>query len=142
MKIIKLEHSFLKKFKKLVENESVDLKDNWTIYYAWKIWDEIVWFVWVMLVWKNIRYKSDYVFEEHRNKWYYDMLFDAREKIVLGAFKNKFPTITAFCTSKSIWTYLRKWFEIQSKNKNWIYFVKRKWWKATKVGQQKKEEKA
>jgi len=141
MQVKKLRYEEIKNYKSMVEKESVDLKKNWTIYYWWFVDWELVWFVWVMLVWNNIRYKSDYVFKEHRWKWYYDTLFDVRDKIVQWAVK-KWTKITAFCTNKSIWTFLRKWFVIENKNKNWIYFVKKIVWKATKVGQQKKEEKA
>lgn len=138
MKIIQLKYSDLKPYKSQVEKESVDLKESWTMYIWAEIQGKLAGFVWVMKVWNNLRYKSDYVFDDFRGKWVYDNLFKAREEITAKLDMD----VTAFCTSKSIWTFLRYGFDIQSKNKNWFYFVKRSKWKNIKNGVQKKGGKA
>lgn len=94
-------------------------KDNTT--YIWAYIDDIlVWVVWRRKVWKNIRYKTDYVKKEYRWKWIYKLLFQYRDHIC------KWHEVNAFCTEKSIHTYLKNWFTVQKIWKNWIYFVFRK----------------
>ena len=115
----KIYYHDIKHLKSQVEKESVDLKDNWTLY-VWLFIDwNLAWFCWFMLVWKNMRYKSDYILPEYRWRWLYRILFDARENIC------KNYDCSAFCTSKSIWTFKRYWFIIKSKKASWIYFVSR-----------------
>lgn len=120
--IKEVKYDFIKKYKKIVEKERVDLKENWTTYYWYFLDNILVWFIWVLEKDKTIRFKSDYIFKEFRWNWYYKELFNFR----LNLFKKKNKEISAFCTEKSIWTYLKNWFNIINKNKNWIYFVKYK----------------
>lgn len=70
----------------------------------------------------KVRFRSDYVVPAFRNGGLYDRLFRAR----MAAVQNGAHTaLTAFCTQKSLSTYLRYGFRSVKAQNNGITFVRR-----------------
>lgn len=105
------------------ENVAVK-KDDKTKYIAAFLNGEIIGFVGFMEIKDTIRYKSDYIIPFCRGKGIYHLLWEERDKVV----KNKYGEVekTAFCTPKSINTYLKNGFEKVKTNNNGYWFVKTK----------------
>lgn len=105
--------------------ESVSVKkDDKTTYITAFLNGEIIGFVGYMEIKDAIRYKSDYVIPICRGKGIYHLLWDERDKII----RSKYGEVekTAFCTPKSINTYLKNGFEKVKLNSNGYWFVKQK----------------
>lgn len=120
IEIRKVSHSDVKLLS-FMQNESVDFKDNGETHYIGAFVDgKIVGCVGYQFVGKVMRYKTDAVHPDYRNKGIYSKLWTVRELECRG----KSNITTAFCTKKSVHQYLKNGFEAQSKRGE-ITFVKR-----------------
>ena len=107
---------------KMLSKESVDFKDNGkTVYIGYFEDDLIVGVVGYQWIGNKIRYKTDGVRKTHRNLGIYKKLFKYRDSICKPM---KAKSITAFCTNKSVGTYIKNGFCIKKTNGN-ISFVER-----------------
>lgn len=104
--------------------ENVSVKsDAKTKYIAGYINGGLVGFVGYMEMKNTIRYKSDYVIPICRGKGVYKTLWKERDKVV----EKEYGLIekTAFCTPKSINTYLKNGFQKIKINNNGYWYVKK-----------------
>jgi hypothetical protein len=118
-----IDYDTIKSLKNKVSKESVTLENNehatWFGAFEHSI---LVGFTCVVIKGKHARYKSDYVFPEHRNKGIYAMLFAFRHNFTVT--HGNITHVTAFCTKMSIGTFLLHGFTPMSKNEKNITFVK------------------
>lgn len=78
---------------------------------------------WVMIG-SVLRYKADCVLRNYRGNGIYEKLFKFRELSTVHLYRKK---TTAFCTDKSLNTYIRHGFCSITTNGNGITFVERKY---------------
>ena len=124
IEIKEIDFEIIKSLKNKVSKEQVSLDNN--EYATWFGLFEnsiLAGFTCVVIKGTNARYKSDYIFDEHRNKGYYNMLFIFRHQYTLQH-RPKVKTITAFCTRLSRGTFMRFGFTPINANKNNVTFVK------------------
>ena len=95
---------------------------NQTKYIARLILDKVIGFVGYEIQTGGVRFKSDYVHPNYRGNGYYQELFDYR----MNLFANE-KRITAYCTNKSLSTYLRNGFKATNTNKNNVTYVIREY---------------
>lgn len=104
-----------------LKKESVDFhKTPNTTYLGAFIEGNLVGCVGFSIMKNTLRYKTDGVIYRYRNNGIYSELFRRRDEICSKIAVKK---ITAFCTSKSLYMYLKNGFKIERKLKNSITFV-------------------
>lgn len=100
------------------ENISFTPTKNETKYIGYFVKNIVIGFVGYEIQTAGVRFKSDYIHPNYRGNGYYQELFNYRMDI----FRNE-KKISAYCTIKSLSTYLKNGFEIVSTNKKRITYV-------------------
>lgn len=119
--ITRIDFEQIKTYKSYVAKERVTLENpNEAVWFGAYIDKELVGFNCAVIKNGAARLKSDYVFDEHRNKGVYDSMFKHRLDYCQ---ENNVKKATAFCTPLSLGTFLRYGFVPKTKNKNGIVFV-------------------
>lgn len=119
-----IEESQLYKYRSALVKERVAFKKNdGTVYIA--AWEagRIIGFCGYKILKDSIRLKGAFVLKDCRGRGVYDQLFVKRLKII----KEKFGDVrlTAFCTSSSLGTHLRRGFTVKKAHKTGITFVEK-----------------
>lgn len=118
-----IEYTSIQHLKSKVAKEGVVIDDDGTVYLGAFIDGNLVGFVGFRLLREtDMRFKSDWVDMNFRRQGIYTKLWEAREHLIQ---EYSYTLCSAWCTQKSLPTYLKNKFEVQSVNKNGSTFVKR-----------------